>query len=73
MTIEEEVRAFAEKYMPAGGQEYLSTQVIPPFRGTWEDVFAGRIAVAERTQRQVLRRLRDIFGNREAWGGRSAL
>ena len=67
MTIEEEVRAFAEKYIP-NGDEYLRSQRVPPFNGTWEDVFAGRIKVAEQTQRYVLRDLREIHGNREPRG-----
>ena len=66
MTIEEEVRAFAEKYIP-NGKEYLASQRVPPFKGTWEDVFAGRVKVEERTQRYVLRHLRDAFGHRDKW------
>ena len=67
MTIEEEVRMFAEKYIPNGG-EYLRSQRVPPFNGTWEDVFTGRVTVSEQTQRYVLRDLREIFGNREPRG-----
>jgi hypothetical protein len=67
MTIEEEVRAFAQKYIP-NGEEYLRSQRVPPFKGTWADVFAGRIAVDERVQRYVLRDLREIWGNREPRG-----
>ena len=70
MTIEEEVRAFAEKYIP-NGKEYLASQRIPPFKGTWEDVFAGRVKVEERIQRYVLRDLHDIFGRKDKWGGGS--
>ena len=68
MTIEEEVRAFAEKYIP-NGKEYLASQRIPPFKGTWEDVFAGRVKVEERIQRYVLRDLHDIHGHKDKWGG----
>ena len=68
MTIEEEVRTFAEKYIPNGAQ-YVTSTLVPPFKGTWEDVFAGRIAVDERTQRYVLRDLREIFGHRDKWTG----
>jgi len=68
MTIEEEVRAFAKKYIP-NGKEYLASQRIPPFKGTWEDVFAGRVKVEERIQRYVLRDLHDIFGRKDKWGG----
>ena len=66
MTIEEEVRAFAEKYIP-NGKEYLASQRIPPFKGTWEDVFAGRVKVEERIQRYVLRDLHDIHGRKDKW------
>ena len=66
MTIEEEVRAFAEVYIPDGAR-YIRSGYVPVFKGTWEDVFAGRVAVDEQTQRKVLKRLRDIFGNRDKW------
>ena len=69
MTIEEEVRSFAEKYIPNGAQ-YLASAPVPAFKGTWQDVFTGKIRVDEKTQRRVLRQLRDIFGNKEPWGGR---
>ena len=67
MTIEQELRAFAEKYIPDPGH-YINTVRVPPFNGTWADVFAGRIAVDERVQRYVLRDLREIWGNREPRG-----
>jgi len=75
MTAEEEVLAFAEKHIP-NWQDYITSQPVPAFRGgmngeqhTWDDIFSGRFAVSEVTQRRVLRKLRDIFGVREAWGG----
>ena len=67
MTIEEEVRGFAEKYIP-NGEEYITGTSVPAFRGhTWEDIFAGKAFIPVYTQRAVLKRLRDLFGNR---GGR---
>ncbi len=69
MTLEQEVRSFADKYIP-NGAGYLMDTPVPPFGGhTWEEVFAGKTKVSERTQRAVLKRLRDLFGNRES--GRS--
>jgi hypothetical protein len=68
MTLEEEVRTFILKYVP-NGADYISSTPVPPFGGgTWEDIFTRKICVSERTQRQVLKRLRDLFGNREPWG-----
>jgi hypothetical protein len=64
LSIEEEVRAFAEKYIP-NGADYLASTPVPAFDGfTWEDVFTGKAAVPPRTQRAVLKRLHDLFGQR---------
>jgi len=69
MTLEEEVRAFAAKYIP-DGNKYLACAPVPAFGGhTWDEVFTGKASAPARTQRAVLARLRDIFGNREPWGG----
>ena len=68
MTIKEELLAFAEKYIP-DPENYINTVRVPPFNGTWADVFAGRVKVEERIQRYVLRDLHDIFGRKDKWGG----
>lgn len=68
MTIEQELRAFAEKYIP-DPEHYINTVRVPPFKGTWAQVFSGEIKVSEQTQRYVLRDLHEIHGHREPWGG----
>ena len=75
MTLEQEVRSFASKYIP-NGAGYLADIPVPLFGfdedglgHTWEDVFSGKVSVPEKTQRAVLKRLRDLFGNRQT--GRS--
>lgn len=68
MTTEQEVRSFVMKYVP-NGEMYLRETPVPPFgNATWDDVFTHRVQVPEKTQRQVLKRLRDLFGNREPVG-----
>jgi hypothetical protein len=67
MTVEEEVRAFTDKYIP-NGRYYLANVPVPAFGPgghTWEQVFAGEVYASEKTQRAVLKRLHDLFGNRE--------
>lgn len=65
MTLEEEVRAFAAKYVPSP-EHYLSQVPVPAFGGhTWEDVFSGKARADARLQRAVLKRLRDIFGSKK--------
>jgi hypothetical protein len=64
MSLEEEVRAFADKYIP-NGQDYLTEVAVPAFGGhTWQDVFDGTAVATPALQRAVLKRLRDVFGNR---------
>ena len=62
MTLEQEIRNFAIKYMPGGGEPYLTSQPVPYFKGkTWQDAFHGD--VPEKDMKFVFKRLRDIFGS----------
>jgi hypothetical protein len=64
VTIEEEIRAFADKYIPNGAM-YISSTPVPHFDGhTWEEVLEGKYPVPPAKQKAVLRRLHDLFGSR---------
>jgi hypothetical protein len=68
LTLEEEVRAFAEKYLPSGA-DYITSTPVPLFNDhTWEEVFSGKVTASEKAQRAVLKRLRDIWGGRDPFG-----
>jgi hypothetical protein len=70
MTVEEEMRSFAEKYI-FDGERYLAEQPVPGFHGlTWEQVFAGElppsgIPVSELRQRKILQIVRNTFGSKD--------